>query len=327
MINDKHISAPVVFIYIGKKLPSYVIHSVKLAEKNIDNDMYLLTNCIQKKIGNRTILIRIDSKTILNDNHFTSGDMNNFRDGFWNKTIERYGVLYNFMKTYEITRLFHIELDNLIISLEGIDRHLDSLNKGMFFPTDMKNKIGFGNFVYINHLSSLRSFINYINITKNKNDMELLGQFYKDTRNILSFDINESLTNFKDKESLKIIIDGFVFGHYILGYDPKNTMGIIKNKVIFYPNSIDLVNGRYTYKNNKVYLNKKLDTYSFANLHVHSKIFKHISKPNKLKKLVLSANSKQKIIYLDSLILLESIVRYIFKKIDFLTSIRKSDFN
>lgn len=310
---------PIIFIFLGTKLPNYVYKSIELTENNTTNDIYLITDIRPngfRRVGNRTKIWFLDDNYYKDYKFFDDEKINNFREGFWNKTITRYSVLLDFFRTENITKSFHIELGNLVFNIDKLPDLLDKYS-GMFFSVNKLENYGCGNFIYINNIKSLEKFTRLIYTKKGLNDMQLLYSFYELYQYKDAFDINEVLKVSQITNEAFLQVDGIEYGLYLFGFDPRNTRGIVKNKFVFYNSSLSLVaNGKYHLEDQKVFYKWTTDTIVLVNLHVHSKIFNKISKNNRLKKLVRKANDEQSsIIHIDLLELSKAIYNYLKKRL------------
>jgi hypothetical protein len=110
LIQKKEKNSPIVFVFIGDKLPKYVKYSLIISENNTNNPIYLVTNCRLPRGLNRTIKVPFESNklNITDKSFFAEKKTNKFRDGFWNKTIQRYFLLYEFMKCNNHSSVFHV---------------------------------------------------------------------------------------------------------------------------------------------------------------------------------------------------------------------------
>jgi hypothetical protein len=320
LIQNKEKKSPIVFVFIGDKLPKYVKYSLIISENNTNNPIYLVTNCRLPRGLNRTIKVPFESNkfNITDKSFFAEKKTNKFRDGFWNKTIQRYFLLYEFMKCNNHSSVFHVELDNLIFNLDGVDDFLDSLGKGAFYPSGTQySNYGCGSFMYINKLSTLEKLINYIKLQKDLNDMQILGNFSLENSEEV-FSINKFLLEFnKTEEKPACYADCLEFGLYIFGMDPRNTNGIVKNQYIFDSSQTKIVKSyKYKFDENNLYAYNDNETFRFLNVHVHSKIFRIIIHNKKLKSIISLANkNKSSLIFLSPLDFLTSTKTYLLKKI------------
>jgi hypothetical protein len=298
------VSVPLIFVWIGQELPKWALDSLKISHKSCGLKTILLTNSSVKKCKfvNTHIYIENFYNDILStDKNFNL--TNNFRDGFWIRTIERFLVLRSYAIQQNIKQFFHAELDNIIFNISELSKKLDAVGKGFFCPRDSYDR-GIASLVYINESSTLDSFsvINFENVGGKSNDMTFLGYKLK-TSKIFHTLPTENIFGPKDNEIWKYInpddigglFDAASLGQYIFGIDKRNT---------FLPSFNRFVNensGRYL-KDLIFHLNlsrnicelelpnttKRINLY---NLHVHSKIFSLINDHDKLTALICKINN------------------------------------
>jgi len=306
---------PIVYVFIGDKLPIYAKYSLKMAEKNNSNRIYLITDCkLPKGLSSITkVPLSINGDIFIEESYFDDKHVNAFRSGFWNRTIQRYEVLYAFMKEYKVHSFFHAELDNLLFNIDGVNGILDTFGKGAFYPVgNQYSDYGCGSFLYINQLSVLEKFIKYVRVHSNLNDMQLLGKFHVDYPNE-TYSINDCL-NVSSLAGLiePYRVDCMEFGLYIFGMDPRNVNGIVMNHFIHDSNQASLVkNYNYHFINNRVVGKSENDRIGFLNLHIHSKIFKTLTKTSKFEKIINYANDENdSFIYFSLKYFLKALLRW-----------------
>ena len=157
--------------------------------KHIGNDnITVITNetlvNVFEKIPEVTNIISAES---LDDHHMNSFDKHNkyhkerrykIRNGFWSHASKRFFYLYNYIKKFDKTGVFHIENDVMVY------HHLSKLipKKNKLFVTMDSNERCVPGFMYIPNHKSMESLIN--NWNNNKKDMINIGRFCNDNPNI-----------------------------------------------------------------------------------------------------------------------------------------------
>ena len=278
---------PIIFIYKGT-LPEYVYDSINYNNKTNYRKIILICNLkiLNKKKINKKILT-YDYKTFdLNIKiNLHNKQIHEFRSGFWLKTIERYFILLNFVKYYNVREFYHAELDNVFTNISSLHKKLNKIGKHFYLTTINLNKQAFGSIIYINQIKFLEDFCAFI-IKKIRrkfyNDMELLYMFAKKNNKKVKFlptFLKIKNKNYINYEDLGGIFDNANLGVYIFGTDPRNHARPIYNRENLYQNKkIEkiLKYSNFNIKNNKFTLtleNKKLNVY---NIHIHSKLIKKI---------------------------------------------------
>ena len=308
---------PVIFIFVGE-FPEYAYDSLEINSNNIDNEIILLCeiNKINKlKISNRIKIYDLQDFYFNLTNIKVKKKIEEYRNKFWLKTIERYFILYNFVKYKKIQEFYHAELDNIIGNISNLHTKLNKFHNKFFFTT-YKN-YGYGSFVYINNLNILNKFCTFSlsKLKKNfSNDMQLLGLFakYYPSKVLMLPTIDSLYNNNKNMNLLKKIkglFDDARIGIFLFGHDPQNYCNVVLNRRKYLTDSFSFSNlkkFKFEIKNRNFILlnnNEKIKIYNF---HVHSKLIKKIFINKKYKKIIKRSNKN-----LDTLIYLN--LKNIFK--------------
>ena len=304
---------PLIFVYDGL-LPEYSFYSLDLINKLSKKKIILLITKNNKKIPKEVEHHYIEDfyKGNLSKKINFSNYHKKFWNGFWIKTIERFFILESFCKYFKIENFFHAELDNIVFDIESLGKKLDKYGKKIFFTKDRFDR-GIAGFIYINSINFLRQFCNFCLENLKKKyfiDFELLGNFsnlYREKCIILPNELhafqNEKIS-FKSLDPLEIdgIIDGARIGAYLFGDDPRIVNGFVFNKVqpigIDNKTNFNYSDLRFIYSNSKkkLLIQHKITNKSFKiyNLHIHSKLFKKISKDKYFIKIINKINSGEK---------------------------------
>lgn len=276
---------PIIFIYKGI-LPQYIYDSINYNNKTNYGKIVLI--CDLKILNKKKIIKKIKiydyKKFDLNiEIKLHNKKIKEFRCGFWFKTIERYFILLNFVKFYNIKKFYHAELDNIFSDLNNLHKKLNKIGRYFYLTTVNFNKQAFGSVIYINQVTILENFCTFIIKKLQKkfyNDMELLYLFAKKNNKKIKYlptflDINNKKSaSYKD---LGGIFDNLNLGVYIFGTDPRNHARPIYNRENLYQNKMMeyiLKNSTFNIIKNKFELkldNKKLNVF---NIHIHSKLIK-----------------------------------------------------
>ncbi len=277
-------SPPIIFIYKGI-LPQYIYDSINYNNKNNYGKIILI--CDLEILKKKKIIKKINTfdykEFDLNIEINQNKQLKKFRSGFWLKTIERYFILLNFVKFYNIREFYHAELDNVFSNLNDLHKKLNTIGRYFYLTTVNLNKQAFGSVIYINQVKILENFCTFIKKKLEKkfyNDMELLYLFAKKNVNEIKYlptflgIKNKSYVNYKD---LNGIFDNLNLGVYIFGTDPRNHARPIYNRENLYQNKKMeniLKNSTFNIIKNNFLLtleNKKLNVF---NIHIHSKLIR-----------------------------------------------------
>lgn len=295
----------VIFIYLGNNFPKYGNSSLSLANKYSGLQVRLIAS------ENLKSKIRAKNFEFTSIESFYSGKSfhqikskallpSEFRNGFWLKTLERFFVLYEYMKHFQIERVFHAELDQLLFNCNELLNSLDNLNfKGISLPFDNPNK-AVASIFYCNHIKYLKSFLDFVKSeTSFSNEMYLFAEwakFNKEKIRLLPTLASEVRVNayqswndliFFSRNEIGGICDAAQVGQWVGGEDPRNVPIQImpKNKYCEPQTEFNLNKDEFS----NLFLNFTKDRQLFAkfsnftnikifNLHLHSKIHNWINK-------------------------------------------------
>jgi len=191
--------------------------------------------------------------------------------GFWQFATERFFVLHNYMKQYELTDVIHMEYDNLLYY--DASRFLDKFRtKDMWLVLESPNRCIPG-FMYIKSSHILFDMLPDIvkGAAMNKNDMETLAIYANKNNNVGCLPVlgRDIPLRYSDT-SFGVLFDGAAVGQYIGGVDPKvnpvNTIGYINE------NTFNCGEQKVEWKNILgMGMVPYMNDLPLINLHIHSK--------------------------------------------------------
>jgi len=229
---------PLVYVYLDNKLPRYALYSLKLARRQFDGPIILLTN--------RDDTPAVDGVEIIDIRDWYRNEIflrfrkdsrldGLFRGGFWLKAVERFFVLHEFMTVFSVSRLMHAELDVLILDLQGLPEDCDSSGKGIFIPLQQVHR-AYASLIYINQVSALGRTLRFFEHNSSLgNEMRMLAAFLASEPDVAhSLPSESSLTEEWPLSpswvpSSDWLIDCSGFGFWVFGYDPRNLPGTVWN--------------------------------------------------------------------------------------------------
>ncbi|MEX0961462.1 MAG: hypothetical protein WDZ28_01230 [Simkaniaceae bacterium] len=173
--------APIVFIHIGNKIPAHAKYPIIQAQKfNPESEIYFLTSADALKDTSR------DFKRIFSQSHVHHIDIdsldkapihvefdkvnrfNNFRNGFWSHTTERFFYLYEFIKEKNLENVIHLENDVMLyLNMDEILPIFKKISTRIGIPMLAKNNAIPG-FVYIKDDEALSNLLDDIVISLKK---------------------------------------------------------------------------------------------------------------------------------------------------------------
>lgn len=286
---SRPMSAPLVYVWIGEKLPLWASDSLKITKKICGVETILLTNrSVDRCISSSQHLYIEDFYSPIKPSALSKVHVDNFRDGFWLKTLERFLVLKAFMKAYGVQKILHAELDNIVFNIDGLSEKLDEKGQGFFCPRDSLIR-GIASLVYINSPNSMDCFeqINLAEAGIQFNDMTFLGEKLQSSKQFISLPTENSLESdaskgweFIDPLEVGGIFDAASIGQYLFGIDTRNTFFPKFNGFVNENSGSKLKDLRFKISLNDgmsfVYDQTKDIDYRLFNIHVHSKIFSQI---------------------------------------------------
>lgn len=263
-------SPPLIFIWLGEKIPNWAKYSLKLNRNLNKNPIYLLTDNDQQLniSGIKTFTI----KTKYFEDSLRNSDYS-FRDGFWLKTKLRFLYLIEFILDNNINSFFHAELDNICFNLDSEEMfNFKQESKGLFIPK--LDHRACGSLIYGNSRESMISLKKAIeeNLYSSINDMEILGSLLETSNKFHELPTIERCNN------TNILFDPAPIGQYLFGIDPRNSKKPIFNMFINVTSKIDFSKLEFELNFEKGICKIRLDqeVYNLKNIHVHSKAFKKI---------------------------------------------------
>jgi hypothetical protein len=306
ILKEEH-RISIVFVHIGEELPEYLSIAIEQAILfNKSANIYIIGN--KEAIKKSSFFLKSDVCCIFcedlekSKSHqiflASSGlDKESFQ-GFWKFTSERFFYLEEFMRTYEIESIFHLENDVMLYvdlaELMPIFRRGYPNVIAATFDSDTRCVPGFMYIASIEPLSELVKLM-ALRAQLGKNDMEMLQEFkdlyYKiyidhlpivnpqyaqdyGLKNTLNHIAKSPEMYFQFFEEFESIFDAAAIGQYLGGISPRNgeaLVGFINETCFFNPAHFSFI-WKKDFENRWVpHLSYKETEYRINNLHVHSK--------------------------------------------------------
>lgn len=305
----------IIFVHIGKKLPLYAEEALAQARLfNENSPIILLANKSAIESMEHPSLLQSASITAVSCESLKMSDAHknfiknsrlneNFREGFWRYTSERFLYLADLVAAYDLKNVFHLEYDNMLYAdlskyLPIFTEHYSSI--AATFDNETRCVPGF---LYFRDKKSLLDLANYFSLhaRSGKNDMELIALYRKEKGkerigNLPIIHLNYLLKNkilssgkrkVKNKfdfsthvEEFRAIFDAAAIGQYLGGIDPRNghsKPGFINESCIFIASDLTFeweMNEKGLYVPYATYRKERLP---IVNLHIHSKNLKAFS--------------------------------------------------
>ena len=263
----------------------YILSNINQLLKLNHDKIYVLTNKLFfdrfDEFKNKIHLINIDNLTDNYDYYINTRINKSFRGGFWALASLRFFYIYEFMRSFNISNVIHIENDVLIYyNCDELVSKFD--NNYIYMPFDSLNR----NIASIMYIPSHKIFKGVLdNYELTKNDMEAFRDIQLKTGLIKNLPIfiyeNIELPDIsfvsQNYERFQFIFDAAAMGQYLGGVDPRNdasnTVGFVNETcVIKYNNYVFCwftING---IKKPFIKINEKM--IPIFNLHIHCKDLK-----------------------------------------------------
>jgi hypothetical protein len=252
----------------------YILDNIQQLKKLGHTSIYVLTH--ERFFFNfeNVTLINVDE---LHDSfHFYERSSLNktFRNGFWILASLRFFYIYEFMKTYQIKDVIHLENDVPIYY--HCDELKPFLKERVYLPFDTYYR-NIASIMYIPNDVIFKRVLDQYNFSKN--DMENFSDIQK-TGLIENFPIyynDDGLTKEQqfvssNSDIFPFLFDAAAMGQLLGGIDPKNTPG---NTTGFVNETCVIKYKNLCMENCKPYLMIHDVKHRVFNLHIHSKKLKH----------------------------------------------------
>ena len=300
---------PLIFIYLGNKVPKYTLISLKLASNLNKVVVYLLTNNYSsfKKSLNKSNVIVVNVDDFYIRGEFMTSYMSHlahFRGGFWVATLERFFVLDKFVRVSNFDSFIHAELDNVFFDLENLLEVFNFTKAGIYLPR-LNEKLMIASFMVVNGNKEIKSFLDFVKNNSRRlrsmNEMEILSIYDLETKNriftLRSLPDDYKITDHENPFSYDGIFDAAVIGHWIAGVDARNIYGPVYN--LFrnpYVENFFMENYRIEFLNNKLFIINKSNGIKrqVYNLHIHSKKMELFLDSHKFRRVISDASIPRK---------------------------------
>jgi hypothetical protein len=274
-MKNKLSDPPFVWTEIGRKPGRYVLNAININSELFPNSsrFLILSREFASNLSLKDCLIIEEEELSATENSIdfknTPKDWNWSQVNYWTNTTRRFFVLEQFLESYKLDKLIHLESDNVLLDRKFIDDLFQKSNWGVKY-TKQDHSLGCASVFLVNSRNELSEFNRFvINNWKNpiETDMTLLSKYldYKNENNYLpSGDLIDTNT----------VFDAGTIGRFYLGGDARNnripysTRGILPTTQEFF----DPSKYQVKLKNNSIRLiNSSKNDLLLACIHIHSK--------------------------------------------------------
>lgn len=229
---------PLVYFYGGAPIPAYANVTLRYMRSRWNGEIVILhSDPVPKKVRGVTYLRYTEWYDSRPFEEFKNGSPleENFRQGFWYLTAERFFVLAQWAKRADVQRFLHAELDVALYDVEDLPETLDSFGDGLFYPRASSEFAG-ASLIYINSLLILTDLLKFagenailgyeMRVLAAFNDAHPDKAFALPSHSSIGTDLAVQRT-WRGLEPSDIggIVDVGALGTWILGNDPRNVRG------------------------------------------------------------------------------------------------------
>lgn len=225
----------IVLVSVGN-FQEYILDNINQLVRLGHENIWVLTNSrFFERFSEYTGKIKLIAIELLQDSfqfYQNSTLDKQFRDGFWTLTSLRFFYIYEFMRTYNISNVIHLENDVLIYY--HCNTIIERFDKGyIYLPFDTYSR-NIASIMFIPTASVFKMVLDHYDF--NKNDMENFSNISISTGLIRNLPIFVSSSNNTSSHEYRFVTSnferfgGFIFdaaaiGQYLGGVDPRNISG------------------------------------------------------------------------------------------------------
>lgn len=291
---------PIVWTEIGRKPGNYVFNAIKInAELFPQAPRYLIVSkefFTDKFIEDCSVIYEEDLLETDQSVKFknTQKSWNWSQVTYWTNTTKRFIVLEQFLKTFKLDKLIHLESDTILLDKKYVDNLFLDLNWGIKYTKQDVN-LGCASVFIVNSIDYLEDFNRFIINNWNspsETDMTLLSKY-------INFNDGASYLPSSNLVKNQIVFDAGTIGRYFLGGDARNnripfsTRGLLPDTSEYFDPSLYVI--KLNEKSVKL-VDFDKNEILLACVHIHSKrVPRSISKL--LKKLNREGNIKRNLFW------------------------------
>lgn len=282
--KEEKMSNKIILVHTGNYFPNYINDCIEQIFKYDFEIHLILSEKLHCNIKNkRVILSKAEEYQNKYYENFSIKRDNAFRDGFWNRTSNRFFLLAEYSKKNKIKNFFHIENDILIFdNLEKTRKYLEQTSFEMCIAVDAETRC-VPSVVWFKEHHILQELSNFIFFNRNNDDMVNLKCFYDNNLNkVTNFPIihvekyNSKKIKYNNMfDKISCIFDGAAIGQFLGGIDSRNcpgdTVGFVNETTVFPVNKY-----KYIWHNKEPYIEHGEKRIKILNLHMHCKNLRKI---------------------------------------------------
>lgn len=228
-------SVPLVYFFGGAIIPRYANLTLRHARSHWRGEIIVLhSHFVPRKISGITYVNYTEwyDSSVFQQYRTGSPLDEEFRQGFWYLTAERFFVLAQWVEAAGIQRFLHAELDVALFDVSDLPTRLDAIGDGIFYPRASREFAGASCF-YVNSVAALGDFLTFAgNNASLGSEMRVLAKFndvHPDkalalpSHSSIELDWGSGIS-WRGLEPADVggIIDVGAIGTWVLGNDPRN---------------------------------------------------------------------------------------------------------
>lgn len=280
------ISAPLVWVELGRKPAKYLINNLKLHTELFPNTKkFLIMNQKYHEFLNgvdiELIFIEdLPSRIEIDNFQNQEKNWNGLQKKYWTNTTARFFALNAFMKDKDFDKIIHLESDCVLLSSVAINKYFATNGWGMRVAKQFR-AYGCASVLLVNRQSELEKFLDF---TRAKwsidgyTDMNALGDYVNESdQSSFLYSGNPIDPNYKE------IFDGVTIGRFFLGGDARNSRWPFsaRGKIDETEEAFDPSKYRLSRNDEEISLIQDSEILLLQNIHIHSKRI-----PNSINKLL-----------------------------------------
>lgn len=223
-----------VLIHLGEQVPEYLEDCIEMClERGMKVMVYLDASTLPEWLNTHTIqLVRPDHLTPAKDPSYTTflashpfyqnDDMLHFRNGFYNKCLERFFVLHRLIDHFQLTDVIHLENDVLLY--QDPWQILPTLRTKEIASVFMNEKRCVPGFFYVRDSQAMKRVCEFM-ATSQENDMDTLGNYARmyPARVLKLPRLPKEMLAWQG--AIPCLFDAAPIGQFLGGPDPRNGAG------------------------------------------------------------------------------------------------------
>jgi hypothetical protein len=292
---------PLVLVHRGPRLPRHAAANARNATRSNSLPVVLITDAVQS-VPDLPGVQRLDLSW------YDAEPFSRFRSrsrlpagscgGFWLAHMERFFILGQAMRHFGWTALMHVENDVHVFDVSDIPRRLDRIGSSFFLPEPYPEAL-MASIAYVNDVEALEDFCRWASQDPgDRFGLRLLADYaaeLPEAVTLLPTDLSlcpegHSVRHRNPRvtvEELGGIVDANAVGQWLLGVDPRNVVGPVRNGFQHDAACVEFARARFDFDADaglSVEYGGRRE--QVRCLHVHAKVNDRLADPRYLRRVV-----------------------------------------